>query len=503
MTDRLVEDIFELVKTMNTDEVEAFEMFAQEKGRGKKTNSEGLKYLELFRVYNSHREKPEIKSAEILREASFSKNPNELNQHLCERLETFLAICYREGHGATLKKIDADLDTITELVRRKRWRHAGELLAKSAKVILELPGHHFDERFLYLSLRLYSLQQNWNIKQLLTEPKRKQLEIFESVIRPFNTLAGFLPKINGNESFEQLPSPELQESCFFGILSTWLREHKKLEYLKKTLPARDRFTGMFNIHRAEQNSSNAKNKNRAIDQMISGMDAIVRLEKMYLSVCTGNPWELKEQTEELLRDVRLVHNPVALNPELTAFVYSQMLRFTALSEHKTSSEFLERLIALDKISKVELHQFTEDQVEDISYRLGLNKIVILFLQRKHEDLVATLSAIGFETKSKQYEEYFFDVIGIELLARLQIGKFDDDTTKLIRKYEHNLKPSMGGASDFHSALRKIISAFNEVDRASERGKVVELYIEQLRVARNPTNHFQKVIVLWLEDWLIQ
>lgn len=502
MKDRLVDDIFELIRTMTDEEIADFESFVQKKGRGKRVMEEATKHLQLFRIYVSLRDEADVTLGEIKRRSTFTLNINELNQHLCARMETFLALQYQRGRGAVLKEIELQLDTVTELLRRKRWKHAGELLVKSARVISELPKNQFDERFLYLSLRLYDLQNNWNIKQLLTESKREQLEIFEKAIRPFNTLAYSLPRINGNEIIAQLPSQGLQESCFYGVLSIWLREHEKLESLKKTLPERQMFGGLMNIHRAERNSSNARNKNRAVDQMINGMDTLVRLEKIYLSVVTGNQWEFKEQVDDLLRSDQLFRNPESFNSELTAFVYSQLFRFTVIGQNKSSADFMKRLISLDRIAKVELMQFTHEQIEDVVSRLEMNRLIILFLQRKHKELVATLSAMGFETKSKQFEEYFFDVIGIELLSRLQIGMFDDDTTKLIRKYENNLKPSVGGASAFHGALRKIISRFNETSGTSERTKIVDSHIEQLRASHSKTNHFQKVLIMWLEDYYL-
>lgn len=503
MNDRLVDDIFELIRTMSDEEVADFESFVQEKGRGKRATEEAAKHHQLFRIYNSFRDQADVKLSEIKRLATFTSSINELNKHLCERLEKFLALKYQNERGAELKEIELQLDTITELLRRKRWRHAGQLLVKCANVLLKLPINQFDERFLYLSLRCYDLQQNWNIKKFLTDPKKAQLDSLEKIIRPFNTLARSLPNITGNEFIAQLPSDELQESCFYGVLSTWLREHNKLEVLKKTLPARERFSRLLNPFNAEKNTSNARNKNRAIDQMINGMDTLVRLEKIYLSIATGNQWEFKEQIDDLLRSDQLFRNPETFNPELTAFVYSQLFRFTVISENKSSDDFMKQLISLDHIAKAELMQFNHDQIEDVAGRLEMNRLIILFLQRKHKELVSTLSAMGFETKSKQFEEYFFEVIGIELLSRLQIGMFDDDTTKLIRKYENNLKPSMGGASAFHGYLRKIISRFNETGGSSERIEIVNSHIEQLRASHSKTNHFQRVIIMWLEDYYLK
>jgi hypothetical protein len=122
----------------------------------------------------------------------------------------------------------------------------------------------------------------------------------------------------------------------------------------------------------------------------------------------------------------------------------------------------------------------------------------LFLQENYQYLVKLLSASGFEHKSKKYEEYFFEVIAIELLARLQLGKFDDESEKLLRKYEQNLKPTMGGASTFHGALRKIISGFNKSGNSDVRKKVTKEHLQPLRTAMNAANHYHKVIVQWLE-----
>jgi hypothetical protein len=342
------------------------------------------------------------------------------------------------------------------------------------------------------------LQFNWHITCALTEKKQEHLKKFSEVMHPFNTLAEYIRKVAGHEHFSHLTSHDVKNSPFYGMLITWLRERSRLDWLNRELRDEDYFGGLFLSHRVGENVSNAKNKNEAIEKMVNGLNSIVRLEKIYLSALLGDQHTFDEQVQRILNDGNLFHNPQSFNPELTAFVFSQLFRLTVLSENTEHSKLMNTLIRLRDLSQAELNQFTKEQVTDIQYRFALNEIVILFLQENYEILVKTLSAVGFESKSKKYEEYFYEVIAVELLARLQSGMLGDETDKLYRKYEHNLKPSMGGASTFHGALRKIISGFSKSSDTATRKDIVQTHWDELHTAVNSTNHFHKVILIWLE-----
>lgn len=499
MNKRLPEEIFSIVKKLDKAEIKAFETYSIRK---KPEDGKEHKYIKLFKLYLKQVGELEFVEGNILKEAkNISGSIDDLNQKLHGEILKFLGLALKEKQtDETERTISNLLDISIALHEKRLYSLSARNFLKAIRLLQQEQDPQLKENLLYLSLKAYSWVFIIKFKGKLTEEESAEFDEFNKFMQPFSQIArNAYSALTQSGRENALQDESFDRATFYSLLNIYFREKQVFEsnFTQRgnhdLFPIADMLKGEYKKY-----GNSDKIAEKAENSIIDAESFYFQLERLYRAVVANDRVNFDQAFNSIRSRLFPGFSLVEFNADLLLYVYRQLFELKTLFTLQNNQPPFDThdLRELETISRTKMHLFHNSEISDFSLRIELNSFVVLFMERKYEDLLKGINKFEKHTKKELLKEYFIDIKLMAIICRLQTGgAADEELDTRIDYYENYTKKYP--TSEFHKKFDGFIRAFISAS-VGDRKKVCEKYLAKLEKSKETFNHFHALYLHWVK-----
>lgn len=457
-------NLFEVLSSLTTGELEGFSLFLKEKRRVTKNNkflgliSELIQSNESVDTINEKQIKQKVENEDI------SSNFNKITENLYARLLSYISDLYKNDEWKKWQ-IEANdrLLEVEALCKRKLYSQAVSLLLKLEDKLKEKGDY---SQWIYDDIGIYSKLANLKINLHLWAKDIIEIDEFDELLNNLLMLGEYF--YNNKLS---IPNEELFKNhkyIGYQLLSEYFNRNE------------DYYSAIIAINKAQENIKITEKEPKGIGFIYQYFDLI----KIFLNAKHKN--DIPFINERKLKSIPEIMT-VMLQEELINSIKTTCNPFDKIINEKNYNEYL-----IDKLF------FAETKIECLPDRLEVNRAILFYIRKEYDKSQEIIIELKSKKRNKQKANpIFIQLLLLDLLC--QIKQEEYDLNSILRSLKSCAKQR--GDLEFEIAAIKLLEKYSTLPSfgrkdfpASQKKEIVNL--QNIRDIINPIH---SLIIMTLQN----